>query len=103
MEPYNPHLIYIFPSLDGKGKGRMDGYGVVTVGKDVSGRIMVSFHYKPQLIIMAGIKKEVSVHCLKHGSATHLLDAKTDLRYIHELLEHKSSKTTEIYNLVITK
>ena len=74
---------YLF---EGQGDGRYSVESVYRVFKQALGK--------------AGIKKEVGVHCLRHSYATHLHETGLDIKYIQELLGHKSTKTTEIYTHV---
>lgn len=50
-----------------------------------------------QLLAKLKINKQGSVHSLRHSYATHLIEQGTDVRFVKDLLGHKSIKTTLIY------
>ncbi len=81
-ESYRP-VIYLF---EGQAGGRYSSESVYRVFKGA--------------LRKAGINKEVGVHSLRHSYATHLHESGLDIRYIQELLGHKSTRTTEIYTHV---
>jgi site-specific recombinase XerD len=82
IKGYNP-VAYLF---EGQAGGKYSVESVYSVFK--------------QSLRRAGIRKDVGVHCLRHSYATHLHESGLDIRYIQELLGHKSTRTTEIYTHV---
>jgi integron integrase len=51
----------------------------------------------------AGLNRKITCHTLRHSFATHLIEARYDIRTVQELLGHADVSTTMIYTHVLNK
>lgn len=56
-----------------------------------------------ELVERAGIKKVITLHCLRHSIATHLLESGVSVEYVRDFLGHKFLESTQIYTRVTRK
>jgi len=76
-------------------KGQEDFVFLNRRGKSLT-RVMI-FTIIKNLVIKAGIQKNISPHTFRHSFATCLIEGGADLRAIQAMLGHESILTTEIY------
>lgn len=53
-----------------------------------------------KILERTGIKKEITLHCLRHSIATHLLESGLSVESVRDFLGHKHLESTQLYTRV---
>ena len=56
-----------------------------------------------EVLKRAGVTKQITLHCLRHSIATHLLESGLSVEYVRDFLGHKHLESTQIYTRVNQK
>jgi integrase/recombinase XerD len=57
-------------------------------------------HTLKRLLNRANLSEEISLHCLRHSIATHLLENGLSVDYVRDFLGHKHLESTQIYTRI---
>jgi len=90
---------------EGKRRGVMFPHGWLFPGRSYTDPISSRQLHRAvkEAAEVAGIKRRISPHTLRHSFATHLLEQDVDIRVIQVLLGHSKIDTTAIYTKVSTR
>jgi integrase/recombinase XerD len=90
---------------EGKRRGVMFPHGWLFPGRSYTDPISARQLHRAvqEAAEVAGIRRRISPHTLRHSFATHLLEQDVDIRVIQVLLGHAKIDTTAIYTKVSTK
>ncbi len=90
---------------DGRKRGVLIAHGWLFPGQNVTDPISTRQLHRAvqEAAEVAGIRKRVSPHTLRHSFATHLLEQDVDIRVIQVLLGHSKLETTALYTKVSTR
>ncbi len=82
-------------------KGEESAFITNKIGKRTSGN---SYNNILKAILeRTGIKKEITLHCLRHSIATHLLESGLSVEYVRDFLGHRHLESTQIYTRINKK
>jgi len=90
---------------EGHKRGVLIAHGWLFPGQNVTDPISTRQLHRAvqEAAEVAGIRKRVSPHTLRHSFATHLLEQDVDIRVIQVLLGHSKLETTALYTKVSTR